>query len=394
VKHGRILQVLGVALALVSMARAQTTRRISISTGGQQGDLHSIGPSISADGLFVAFESDSTDLVAGDTNARFDIFGRVLSTALTEIESVGAGSTLGTFDSLHASVSADGRYVAFDSASIFVAGDTNGLTDVFVHDRVLGATQRISVSSSGVEGNGQSFFPSISADGRFVAFTSVASNLVAGDTNNALDVFVRDRLNAVTERVSVSSGGVQGNSSSVNPSISGDGRYVAFQSAATNLVSGDTNAHRDIFVRDRSSGSTVRASMNNSGFQGDDDSLDPSISADGRFVAFASNATNLIGPLAFDTNGFEDVFVRDLVNNSTGRASVSTSNAQGNEASRKPAISADGRFVAFESKASNLVGADTNNDTDVFVRDRSASTTERVSQSSNGTLGNDVSANP
>jgi Tol biopolymer transport system component len=354
-----------------------------------------MAPSISADGLLVAFESSATNLAGGDTNDKFDVFGHAMSGGLTEIESVGGGSTIGNGDSTRASVSADGRYVAFDStASNFVAGDTNGVADVFVHDRVLGTTQRISVSSSGVEGNALSYFPSISADGRYVAFYSLASNLVAGDTNGVTDVFVRDRLSAVTQRVSLSSSAVQADGASTKPSISGDGRYVAFESVATNLVSGDTNAHRDIFVRDRVAGSTVRASVNNAGWQTSDDSSDPSISADGRFVAFSSNGTNLIGPLAFDTNGFEDVFVRDLVTNGTGRVSISTSGDQGNGASRRPSISADGRFVAFESLASNVVTPDSNGDYDVFVRDRSANTTERISQASSGTLGNDVSQDP
>jgi len=380
VKHGRILELSVVALALASTSRAQSTRRVSVSSSGQEGDLHSTAPAISADGLSIAFESAASDFAAGDTNTFLDVFCRNLSTGQTEIESLAGGSTFGNLSSSHPSISADGRYVAFESgASNLVAGDTNGTTDVFVHDRVLGTTQRISISSSGVEGNSASLHASISADGRYVAFHSIATNLATGDTNGVADIFVRDRLNATTERVSLSSSGAQGDGASINPSISGDGRYVAFQSTATNLVPGDTNGVSDIFVRDRTTGATVRASVNNSQFQSNDLSEEASISADGRFVAFASPATNLIGPLAFDTNGFEDVFCRDLVNNSTGLVSLRTNGVQGNDVSRKPSISADGRFVAFESKATNFVSGDTNDDFDVFLRDRSANTTEGVS---------------
>jgi len=225
--------------------------------------------------------------------------------------SVASGGTQGNGDSGCPSISADGRYVAFQSyASNLVPGDTNEVGDVFVHDRLTGQTTRVSVASDGTEGNDYSRRPSISADGRYVAFASLASNLVPGDTNGTWDVFVHDRLTGQTTRVSVASGGAQGNSGSWCPSISADGRYVAFQSYASNLVPGDTNGVLDVFVHDRLTGQTTRVSVASDGTQGDSYSFGSSISADGRYVAFSSLASNLVPG---DTNDKPDIFVAAAV---------------------------------------------------------------------------------
>ncbi|HEV8112564.1 MAG TPA: hypothetical protein VGR31_07290 [Planctomycetota bacterium] len=395
-KNRWALQVSSLVVVLSSPGWAQVTRLVSVSSSGAAGNGDSIHASISADGFSVAFDSLSSNLVGGDTNGAKDVYCRNLLNGQTEIDSVDASSTLGDNVSFLPSISADGRFVAFDSeASNLVAGDTNNTWDVFVRDRSNGTIQRVSISSGAVQANDGSYQPSISADGRYVAFTSSATNLVPGDTNGVLDIFIRDRLSGVTERVSVSSAGLQGDGESSVPSISADGRFVAFQSLATNLVPGDTNGVSDIFVRDRLNGVTVRASVNNMGSQGNGDSSLPSISADGRIVAFQSLANNLIGPLAFDTNGVADVFCRNLVDGTTGRVSVSSSSvAEGNNLSGHPSISADGRFVAFHSYASNLVPGDTNGHEDVFVHDRSTDTTERVSLASNGTQGDENSSSP
>src|SRR4051794_1659284 len=240
-----------------------------------------------------------------------------------------------------------------------------------------GSTERVSVGPGGRQADGDSFFPSISADGRFVAFYSYATNLVPGDTNGQLDGFVRDRLKGTTERVSVGPGGRQGDGPSSLPSISGDGRFVTFRSGATNLVSGDTNGRTDVFVRDRLKGTTERVSVSSSGAQGDDDSDWASISSDGRFVAFMSAATNLVKGdtnRACDEEGTcsPDVFVRDRLKGTTERVSVSSSGKQTSSGSFSyfPSISGDGRFVAFGSDATNLVPGDTNREGDIFVRDR------------------------
>jgi Tol biopolymer transport system component len=336
----------------------------STGSGGTQGNDDSSGPSISADDRYVAFESVATNLVAGDTNGAKDILVRDRDTGTTERVSVSTGGVEGNGDSSNPAISSDGRFVAFDSvASNLVAGDTNAVADVFVRDRQLGTTTRVSVGS---EGDGPSVNPSISAAGAVIAFESSATNLVAGDTNAAVDVFVRDLTASTTTRVSVGAGGAQGNGDSVNASISGDGLLVAFQSAASNLVTGDSNLTLDVFVRDRQLASTVRVSVDSGGTQGAGASTDPSISSDGRFVAFASAASNLV---AGDSNLTLDVFVRDRQLASTVRASVDSGGTQGAGSSGGPSISADGRFVAFDSLASNLVLGDTNGFQDVFLRD-------------------------
>jgi Tol biopolymer transport system component len=237
------------------------------------------------------------------------------------------------------------------------------------------------VGSGRQQANGVSLEPAISADGRFVAFTSGATNLVPGDTNNTTDVFVRDRMLQVTRRVSVGAGGQQANGLSLEPAISADGRFVAFRSRASNLVAGDTNNARDVFVRDLVAQVTTRVSVGPAGQQANGNSLRPAISAHGRFVAFASKASNLV---AGDTNHGIDVFVRDRVAQVTRRVSVGPAGQQANSSSIGQAISAHGRFLAFTSSASNLVPGDTNNATDVFVRDRVAQVTRRVSVRSGG----------
>jgi Tol biopolymer transport system component len=370
---------------------AATTERVSVDSSGAEGNQSSDDPSISADGRFVAFASYATNLVPGDTNGFTDVFVHDRQTGATERVSVSTSGEQGNSFSFWTCISADGRCVAFNSsASNLVPGDTNLAYDVFVHDRLTGTTERVSVDSSGVQGDGDSTgLCSISADGRFVAFASYATNLVPGDTNLAYDVFVHDRQTGATERVSVDSSGVEGNDGSYRgsyrPSISADGRFVGFDSGASNLVPGDTNGYEDIFVHDRQTGATERVSVDSSGVQGNSLSQSPSISADGRYVAFWSGASNLVPG---DTNGFTDVFVHDRQTGATERVSVDSAGVQGNDGSCCPSISADGRFVAFESLATNLVPGDTNGFTDVFVHDRQTGATERVSVDSSGVQGN------
>jgi Tol biopolymer transport system component len=293
------------------------------------------------------------------------------NTTRVSVATGGGQANSGSFDP---SISADGRYVAFVSAATnLVSGDTNNFQDIFVHDRQTGQTTRVSVASDGTQANGHSYAPSISADGRYVAFASLASNLVSGDTNGAWDVFVHDRQTGETTRVSVASDGTQaiGFFFGSSPSISADGRYVAFDSWATNLVSGDTNDKPDVFVHDRQTGQTTRVSVSSDGTQangGPGWSGNPSsISADGRYVAFHSYADNLVSG---DTNSATDIFVHDRQTGVTTRVSIASDGTQANGFSASPSISADGRYVAFMSGATNLVSGDTNNDWDVFVHGR------------------------
>ena len=224
----------------------------------------------------------------------------------------------------------------------------------------------MSVDSFGVEGNGFSYSARISADGNCIFFYSDATNLVAGDTNAATDAFVHDRSTGITERVSVDSAGVEGNGISYNGTITGDGSLVAFYSLATNLVAGDTNGLADIFVHDRNTGTTTRVSLDSAGNEGNGNSYTARISADGLFVAFYSEATNFD---AGDTNAMGDVFRHDMTTGETIRISLDSAGVEGNGVSQLTWNSEDGRITVFNSLATNLVAGDTNAVNDVFRRD-------------------------
>lgn len=363
------------------------TTRASVSSSGVQANANSRDfnkPTISANGRYVAFTSAASNLAAGDGNALADVFVRDILTGETQCASVTSTGAAGDGLSAGPAISADGRYVAFySSSSNLVAGDTNGVYDVFVRDLQSDETTRVSVSSAGAQANGRSAVPVISADGRHVAFVSAAANLVAGDTNAADDVFVRDMQSAETTRVSVSSAGEEADAASEWPDISADGRYTTFSSSGTNLVAGDTNAADDVFVRDLQSGEITRVSVSSADVQANGDSRMPSISADGTCVGFTSYATNLVSS---DGAGVRDVFVRDLAAGQTMRASVSTLGGEANWHSSWAALSEDGRYVAFASGASNLVSDDTNGVDDVFVRDRMISGSAMALTSSSRTL--------
>jgi WD40-like Beta Propeller Repeat len=391
---GLFIAVASVLLLLLSPVVASTgaTTLVSVDSSGGQGNGESFFASVSADGRYVAFQSAATNLASGDTNGTRDIFVRDRTAGTTERVSVDSAGGQANDGSYVASISDDGRYVAFQSdATNLVASDTDGVSDIFVHDRQTGTTTRMSVDSAGNQGNGASFHASMSDNGRYVAFQSDATNLVSGDTNGFTDIFVHDRQTGTTERVSVDSGGGEGNGISKDPSISVDGRFVSFQSDASNLVSGDTNGFTDIFVHDRQTGTTERVSVDSAGSEGNGTSRQASLNADGRYVVFQSAATNLVSG---DTNGFSDIFVRDRVASTTKRVSVDSAGSAGNGDSRKPSLSADGRYVVFDSFATNLVGGDTNNKLDVFVHDRNSGTTERVSVGSAGGEGNGDSQDP
>jgi hypothetical protein len=375
IRRGSALRVgLAVAITLGLRSAAGATDLVSINIHGASGDAASSGVALNADGTIVAFYSDATDLVTSDTNQVRDVFVRDRSRSATERVSVNSDDVQANGPSHGAgsspAISGTGDIVAFYSdATNLVQDDTNGHTDVFVRLRAEGSTERVSLSSTGEQSNGDSLNPSISSTGRFVAFQSDASNLVPDDTNGETDIFVRDRENGTTERVC---GTIQGNGPSFLPSISADGNFVAFASSATNLVQGDTNNHIDIFVCDRRSGALERVSISSTGEQGNDDSVLPAIDAAGCVVVFKSTASNLVPD---DINGVVDVFARDRSTGTTERISVSFTGGNANDESFPPSISYDGRFVAFGSAASNLVRSDVNLLPSVFVRDRLISQT-------------------
>ncbi|MEK7611792.1 MAG: hypothetical protein AAB407_00365, partial [Patescibacteria group bacterium] len=376
---------------------SQTTTRVSVDSNGIEADWHSSLPSISADGRYVAFESIATNLVPGDTNFDMDIFVNDQQTGKTTRVSVDSQGNQGlgiqgVDISENPSISADGRYVVFGSYDInLVPGDTNLAVDIFVHDQQTEKTTRVSVSSNGSQGNSSSEEPSISGDGRYVAFWSSASNLVPGDTNGKWDVFLHDQQTGETTRVSVDSQGNEANGHSFGKtSISADGRYIAFQSSASNLVPNDTNGLGDVFVHDCQTGETTRLSIDSNGNQGNNSSSSSSssISANGKYVAFSSSASNLVPN---DTNGATDTFVHNRETGGTTRVSIDSNGNQGNSFSNFPSMSADGRYVAFTSNTSNLISNDTNGKLDVFVHDRQTGGTTRVSVDSNGNQGNNAS---
>ena len=379
-----------------TLAPAGTTERVSVSGAGEQADAESWADAVSADGRYVLFDSHGSDLVPGDTNGQTDVFVRDRQTGeTTRVDVASDGKQARMLPSHGTSISADGRYAIFTSeASNLVPGDTNEATDVFVHDRQTGETTRVSANSSGRQSVGFSGDGVISADGRYVAFDSYARNLVPHDTNGGQDVFLRDLQAGKTTRLDVSSYGRQTSrgSQSDAPAMSADGRYVAFLSNAPNLVTGDTNRVTDIFVRDRKRGRTLRVSVGPRARQARDvrsrnGSTSPSISADGRFIAFASTATNLVSN---DTNRMPDVFVRDRARGRTTRVSVSRSGRQAKLESGVPVISPDGRFVAFSSYSA-LVPGEVAGVGQLFVRDLQAGKISLASRSSDGEAGDDSS---
>lgn len=371
-------------------------QRASLLTDGAQGNGDSGPVSLSGDGQYVAFISAASNLVTGDTNGVPDVFLRDRLHNLTTRVSVASDGTQanGTLQNTLA-MSNTGQWIAFVSdATILVSSDTNAANDVFIHEVASAQTTRVSVDSAGVEGNADSVLPSLSGDGRYVAFVSSATNLVSGDGNGAADVFVRDRQTNQTIRVSVDSVGTEANGASTDPVLSANGQVVAFKSSATNLVAGDSNPWDDVFVRDLGTNQTTRISVSSSLAQANGPSFPQGISADGRYVLFHSNADNLVSG---DTNLAPDLFVHDRNTGQTTRVSVASDGSQHNGGLTDTiggTLSADGRFVVFSSGATNLVSGDSNGVSDTFVHDRLTGRTWRVSQSAAGVQGNGNSTSP
>ncbi|HKG49329.1 MAG TPA: hypothetical protein VKB14_02725 [Actinomycetales bacterium] len=367
-------------------ARDGTVGRVSERATGDQAlgnsGLQQTVPALSGSGRLVVFTSTASNLVPGDTNGVEDVFVRDRVRGSVTRASVGPAGRPGDAGSVDASISADGRQVAFVSAATnLVRGDTNGVNDVFVRDLRAGTTRRVSVGPGGRQGNAASLFPAISADGRTVAFQTFASNLTGRrsrpDTNGVEDVYVRDLRRGRTTRVSMAPDGRQRPGPSALPAISGDGRRVAFVAE----YSGPNQF--EVWVHDRHTRRTRLVSVRRA--VAEDNSVGrPSMSADGRFVAFASNRASLVPG---DTNHARDVFVRDLATGRFTRVSVTADHRQAGSDSEGPSLSAEGRFVAFVSFADDLVPADTNGRSDVFLRDLRTGTLRRVSRADDGRPG-------
>ncbi|MEL6505487.1 MAG: calcium-binding protein [Pseudomonadota bacterium] len=367
------------------------TTLVSKHTDGTQGDDLSTSPVVSADGEHIVFTSRAENLVDGDFNNAADVFMHDTATGITKLISRHTDGTQADSDSFGATVSAGGRFVAYHSASAnLVDGDVNLTFDIFLFDNATNTTTLISTAADGTAANQASFNPVISADGRFIVYESLASNIVVGDVVGTADLFLYDALTGTTTLISKNSDGIFGNGTSKGQSISADGRYITYDSAATNLVTDDTNNANDVFLFDRVTGTTTLVSKGPDGAVGTGPSDNASISANGKFIAYESSSTNLVGS---DTNNaINDVFVYDVENDTTTVVSKSTAGTQGNFNSFKPSISANGQYVAFESEATNLVSGDTNVVRDIFVHNRENGETEMVSvPSGSSALANDVS---
>jgi Tol biopolymer transport system component len=396
--------VAAAALAAPALAAKDDLILISRATGpvGALGDQSSSLPSVSASGARVAFQSSATNLSADDGDLFQDIFVRDTATDTTILVSRATGSAAADSQSEDPAISGDGRFVAFQSDADNLSGDDGPFSDIFVRDLVAGTTTLVSRASGagGAGANRPAQRPAISADGRFVAFQSDADNLSPDDddppTDRQNDIFVRDLVANTTTLVSRASGasGAPGDGGSFNPSISGDGNRVAFQSAADNLSSEDVTLD-DVFVRDRAAATTtlVSRATGAGGAAGDSASSDPAIAPGGRFVAFRSSADNLS---ADDVNGTINVFLRDLADSTTALASRATGpgGAGADDVSRDPVVSDNAR-VAFSSDADNLSAVDDGFE-DVFVRDVLAGTTELVSRAAGpaGAPGNNATNAP
>ncbi|MGB0953640.1 MAG: TolB family protein [Planctomycetota bacterium] len=420
----RTLIVLLPILFMAPAAMAQKTARVSVGPSFLEANAGSHSPSFSADGRFVAFASRADNLFPGDTNGFEDIFLRDRKTGEVLLLSASLVGALGNGDSSEPSLSANGRYIAFSTlSSSFDSRDQNGLRDIYLHDRKWGWTalkslgpastfadapctepvisadgdflafttastafdsadtngfedvyfveytvfgpQRMSLSTSGALANGPSGEAAVSREGRFVVFMSHADNLVPGDLNQEPDIFLRDRQLNTTTLISRTVAGVPGNQASGAPFLSTDGDWIGFHSDASDLVPGDTNQQRDVFLFHRPTETMTRVSVDSSGGESNGGSSNPQVSANGRFVAFLSHATNLVGN---DQNGHFDVFLHDTL---TGQTTRMNRNGAGVEADRHTfdlAISSNGAHVGFSSDARNLVPGDTNQVSDVFVR--------------------------
>lgn len=350
--------------------------RQSVDESGDQADGHHQSPSISADGRFIAFSSLASDLVPGDVNGWRDVFVKDTLTGSIERISLPNAGGQANGPSYAPSISADGNQIAFQSwAGNLVQNDRNEAADIFVFDRRTQSTRRVSVNLDGEEANSNSHVPAISGDGRFVAFESPATNLVAGDTNAAADIFVVDLATGLIQLESLSSDHTLSDRDSYQPSLSHDGRFLVFTSAARTFFADDRDGDLDVFLRDRHRGTTQRISQDRSGTPGNSESHSPWVSGDGSTVAFVSNANNLFPT---DSGATPDIFVADVA---TGRITQVT---HGNGPSRRPSLTADGSQVWFVSHASDLITGDDNEGPDLFLFDLELQYVQRYGQIADG----------
>lgn len=407
--------------------QSRSCELVSVTVSGSAGNRRSDAAQISGDGRSVLFRSEATNLVVNDSNQRSDLFVFDRFSGVVQRVDVGQDGFQAEFGAAFGSISDDGRFVAFSTVSRgLVDQDDNLFTDIFVRDRVAETTRRVIVTSAGVEGDGHSIHPAISADGAVVTFFLMntlnysGGSLVLHRLADGISVRIVQPIGWIVDAIPVAGGAevlycqqgdlkrfdttigdeigllrpvsqlsLSGNGSSRQSSVSADARYVAFESYATNLVDLDDNASvGDIFVLDRVTGRMGIASLGADGLQGADSSFEPAISADGRYVAFSS-ANDLTDG---DAGGIQDVFIRDREAGATELISIAFDGLPSDGNSSCPSISADGRYVLFMSEAGNLVVDDLNGVADIFLRDRLEGTTRRISIASDGSEGNGPSS--
>ena len=364
------------------------TQRINPSHDGSTVWGDSFYPDTNSNGTVIAYHSEANNLVANDTNGVKDIFVYDTSIQTTVRASLASNGTQANGDSLYPTLSSDGHYVAFESeASNLVAGDTNGVKYIFVYDLQTQQIQRVSIATNASQADGASYDAQISGNGRYVTFTSSATNLVSGDTNAADDIFVYDLQTSTIQRVSVDSNGTQGNSDSTQPSISNDGRYIAYASTASNLIANDTNGTtEDVILHDRQTGTTTIESRKDTGQQGDQQCSSPTISGDGSVLAFVTNNTLLAG----DVNGAWDYYTKDLQTDELKIMSLTI----GAGSNGNVDLSDNGRFMVIALFDNTLVAGDTNSQLDIFIFDREQDTITLVSKAYDGSSGDNSSGRP
>lgn len=383
---------LTLALCVPGVALAQegaTTRRVSVAPDGEPANSGGFFCDVARDGAAVTFDSYASNLVENDTNDKPDVFVWEPSGAVTRVSVTSDGRQSDSYVQLPR-ISGNGRVVVFWSSTPDLGdhGDGRRLNTVFVHDRLTGETAPASVRSDGGRPNDDAGSASISNSGRYVSFVSRATNLAAkGDRNHASDVFVHDRRTGKTSRVSLTRKLGETNSDSNSSAISGNGRFVAYDSYATNIVRRDDNDSADVFVYDRVERTTDLVSLRTDGRRSSAYSTMPSISGNGRYVSFTSDA--MLAPT--DTASGKDVYVHDRRTGATEQVSLDTEDRPLNQESMTSSISDDGRHVVFVTAADNPGSGDTNEMVDVYVRDREAGTTTRVSVGSEGEESNGAS---
>lgn len=388
---GHVFRVV-VPAALCAVAVAHDSELVSVATGGAQANNDSYYSLVSDDGRYIVFQSEASNLVPGDINNKYDIFRRDLVTEATELVSVATNGNSASGLSLSPTVSGDGRFVAWSSdAANLIVGDTNGTWDVFLRDMDAGVTTRVSVDADGNQVFQRSDGAQLSPDGKYVIFESDAA-LLARDTNGIKDCYRRNLIVDLLDLVSVTQSGGQGNGISYAPQISDDGLFACFFSSASNLVPGDSNGWGDVFWKDMRTGELLRVNVSSAGGQSNGESIWPYVSGDGLTVTFCSRGSNLV---AGDTNSNWDLFAHDMLTAETSRLNVRPDGGQANSYVRSPsAMSSDGRYVIFASLSTNLVPGDTNGFQDAFVRDRALEETFRVTFGADGSETDDDSFVP